>query len=405
MPDFIGCRSPNPKFSSNDILHTRLRAVDMSETTFPISQPTAQQLFTSLGEVRQRRIPQLDGLRALAFGAVFIFHAAPQMSRKVALWAGVDLFFILSGFLITGILLRSAKRPLSSYFGEFYLKRARRILPPYVLAALLAAAFFNVNLRHEWPWYVFFASNVGQSLGKGIVPPMTSYWSLAVEEQFYLLWPVIVSICSVKSLWRFAWIGLVAVPLLRVLFSPYLSLSGGIYLLTPFRSDLLLAGALLAIVWHRCGMLPHWWKRLTIPAMGAALATYAALCLIPRFEKDSGSVLFDGLGYSLILGFCTALLSYVLTLTPGSVSYRVLTFAPIAYLGRISYMMYLVHSTCIMFCLEYLNGYSHILSRSVAFVSTILLSSLSWHFIESKLVNKTPWQNWFAADHRLASRS
>jgi peptidoglycan/LPS O-acetylase OafA/YrhL len=109
------------------------------------------------------------------------------------------------------------------------------------------------------------------------------------------------------------------------------------------------------------------------------------------FEKSSGSLLFDGLGYSLILGFCLAFLTHVLALTPGSLGYRILSFWPVAYLGRISSMMYLLHSTCIMVSVKYLNGYSHILSRLVALASTILLSSLSWRLIEKRLL-KAPAQ-------------
>jgi peptidoglycan/LPS O-acetylase OafA/YrhL len=243
-----------------------------------------------------------------------------------------------------------------------------------------------VGLKDAWPWYVLFASNVGQAVGANIPAPMSTFWSLAVEEQFYLLWPIVVVWCQAKLLPRVAVLGILAAPLLRALCSPWLSRSEGIFLLTPFRFDLLLAGALLATVWRRHGVIPRAWKRLSIPVMGAAVAIYCVLCFIPNFERDRESILFDGLGYSLILVFCLGLLTYVLALSPENLFYRILTFAPMAYLGRISYMMYLLHSTCIMISVKYLNGYSHILSRLVAISGTILLASLSWHLIEKRLL-------------------
>jgi peptidoglycan/LPS O-acetylase OafA/YrhL len=86
----------------------------------------AQPVLKLLADPR-RRIPQLDGLRAVAFFSVFFWHGF-MIPPKVVLWAGVDLFFVLSGFLITGILMGSEKRPLPGYFGHFYGRRARRIL-------------------------------------------------------------------------------------------------------------------------------------------------------------------------------------------------------------------------------------------------------------------------------------
>jgi peptidoglycan/LPS O-acetylase OafA/YrhL len=350
----------------------------------------------------RRRIPQLDGMRAVAFFSVFCWHAA-QVPQKVVLWAGVDLFFVLSGFLITGILMSADKGSLKEYFGHFYGRRARRILPPYAMAVLFAAVLLPVGLKSAWPWYVFFASNLGQALGANIPAPMTTFWSLAVEEQFYLLWPIVVIVCPARLLPRIAVAGILIVPLLRVLCSPWLSLSEGIYLLTPFRLDLLLAGALLSTVWRRHGAIPESWGRFSLPVMAASFAIYVALCFIPSFEKSNRSFLFDGLGYSLIAAFCAAFLMHVLALAPGSLGYRLLTFGPVAYLGRISYMMYLLHSTCIMVSVKYLNGYSHILSRLVALLSTVFLASLSWHFVEKRLLKspaRTPVvvpEKWLAA--------
>ena len=92
-----------------------------------------------------QRIPQLDGVRALAITSVFIHHA---FNIKL-LWMGVDLFFVLSGFLITGILLKSRKKSFGRYIGAFYERRARRILPPYLVVMVITTAFLDTWwMRH-----------------------------------------------------------------------------------------------------------------------------------------------------------------------------------------------------------------------------------------------------------------
>ena len=99
-----------------------------------------------LAPSHSRRILQLDGLRAIAVLAVFAQHAL-----KAPLWMGVDLFFVLSGFLITGILLERKARQ-QSYFGYFYARRARRILPPYLLLMVVSSILFGIGWAQHWQW-------------------------------------------------------------------------------------------------------------------------------------------------------------------------------------------------------------------------------------------------------------
>ena len=132
------------------------------------------------------RIVQLDGLRAIAVGAVFLQHAL-----KAPLWMGVDLFFVLSGLLITGILLDRKARG-QSYFSHFYARRVRRILPPYVLLLVVSTILFGAGWLPHWPWFAFFSTNIGLSLGSIGHDSLNVLWSLAVEEQFYIFWPFVV---------------------------------------------------------------------------------------------------------------------------------------------------------------------------------------------------------------------
>jgi len=138
--------------------------------------------------VSSRRIVQLDGLRAIAVLMVFVHHSF----QSQLFWTGVDLFFILSGFLITGILLDQRQKQIwSGYLGPFYGRRARRILPPYLLFLVFTSVFFGIGWLRRWYFFLFLMNtepfrSMATQYSIGIL------WSLAVEEQFYLLWPAAV---------------------------------------------------------------------------------------------------------------------------------------------------------------------------------------------------------------------
>src|SRR6267378_3336101 len=181
----------------------------------------------------------LDGLRGIAILLVVACHfvsnlhisAAGPAWVLVAIahagWAGVDLFFVLSGFLITGILVDA--RGSSSYFKAFYARRALRILPAYygflfaifiVLPLLNLGAGDNYMLaRQHQGWYWLHLTNIMMAIGEipGRGPyPNTLFWSLAVEEQFYFIWPAIVALCSTNTLRKVCIAGGIGCILLRI---------------------------------------------------------------------------------------------------------------------------------------------------------------------------------------------
>ena len=133
-------------------------------------------------------MPQLDSLRAFAVGAVMLVHFNYPFLAFVPLGLGVPLFFVLSGFLITGILLRG--QPTAECIGGFYLRRGLRLFPLYFLVVAIIAVF-SQELRDAWPYYAFYGVNfwVAKNMQWGVA---THFWTLAVEEQFYLLWPLVV---------------------------------------------------------------------------------------------------------------------------------------------------------------------------------------------------------------------
>ena len=119
----------------------------------------------------RKRITQLDGLRAIAILSVFLFHTL----SVPFLWMGVDIFFVLSGFLITGVLL-DRKAAGGPYFSYFYSRRARRILVPCALLMLISTILFGTEWVHEWYWYALFASNIPQIFHPGSPTSLGILW-------------------------------------------------------------------------------------------------------------------------------------------------------------------------------------------------------------------------------------
>jgi peptidoglycan/LPS O-acetylase OafA/YrhL len=333
------------------------------------------------------RISQIDGLRALAILMVYIHHSFdfPQ------LWAGVDLFFILSGFLITGILVRDADRfRFPDLAKRFYARRAQRILPAYLLFMVAAVPLIPVAWHRLWPWYAFFAQNVPVAFNW--IPPdaLNPLWSLGVENQFYLVWPLIVFFLPRRWLAPSMVALLLGEPVLRFFASPHFSTGGPIYALTPFRLDTLAAGALLALV------LPHVkpaqarnWRFASRAAMVAGVVVLAALTIhYPWFRRTTNAPTYNSLIYSLnivILGglFCWAWFSN------GALA-RVLSHPVLGWLGRISYMFYLSHLFFFFYCQQMLQAvhvHSRVATSVAGFVLTAAFSTLSWKLVEQPILN------------------
>src|ERR1035437_1333738 len=128
------------------------------------------------------RIQRLDGLRAIAVGAVVLHHHLLVSGG----WVGVELFFVLSGFMITTILRRDRKDP--AYWKRFYIRRATRILPPVMALILLVAVYYQPPVRSLLV-YIFFLGNFANLTRWGMSSQLGLLWSLAIEEHFYLMFP------------------------------------------------------------------------------------------------------------------------------------------------------------------------------------------------------------------------
>ena len=311
----------------------------------------------------RKHIPVLDGLRGIAILLVMMFHsliiqldpmpeAEPAtLIYAVALsgWAGVNLFFVLSGFLITGILLDAPRGRRS--LGNFYARRALRILPLYYATLLL---FFYVLPREPFPelaWhderqilYWTYIQNwaIAAQGAWPATPNLNHLWSLNIEEQFYLVWPLLVFWLGRRRLpWLCALLigGCLALRTLLILQgTPWVS----VYVMTVARLDDLAVGCAIACLMRGPrGLAP------LIPVArivgGACLACVIGAMLV----GGGGLVLWEEwtvtLGFSVIsLGFGSALVA-ALSARPTGVVSRVLGSVPLRVLGKYSYALYVVH--------------------------------------------------------------
>ena len=223
------------------------------------------------------RVSELDGVRGLAILLVLVVHFAlvpglnePLLSLVNFGWTGVDLFFVLSGYLITSILLKSKSDPV--YFQVFYTNRFLRIFPLYYAFLLGCAVVVSAPVWKQ-AWYWLYLGNFLSATGNSI-PVLNHFWSLAIEEQFYLVWPIVVRRVSTRRLIGLCAgaIGAVAVTRFVVVHFPLPSREF-VYTLTPLRCDALLFGALIACL-HQHGML----VRFSSAVKWAALAGLSLLC-------------------------------------------------------------------------------------------------------------------------------
>lgn len=344
------------------------------ELKLDLRSPTSEPSTAARG-----RIPQLDGLRAIAILSVFLNHTL----HIPLTWTGVDIFFVLSGFLITGILLKR-KALGEGYFSYFYRRRVFRILPPYILTIILFSLLFTWRVFHPWQLYVFFGMNFERSFGftRGWQP--LPLWSLAVEEQFYLFWPFLILLVSKKWLFRVAITVVVVAPVIRFLCTPLFPTHFSIYTLTPFRCDLLCAGAALSILWERrTPKMEESYRRWAWIGFITGFGSLALLQISPMFRIASNTRIGNGLDYSLSVVGSFSLLAW--TLADRGWLLRVLSLPPVRFIGQISYTMYLTHVIAILLVERHFS--SKLIVALVSLPLTVAYAAVSWFLIERPLIS------------------
>jgi peptidoglycan/LPS O-acetylase OafA/YrhL len=298
--------------------------------------------------VLRRHMPELDVLRGIAVASVILYHgiywtqntqpggiAAAITGVTVSGWLGVNLFFVLSGFLITGILLDTKHRP--GYFSSFYIRRALRILPAYVLVILVLIATGMISSGGVLLSSAFLA-NYWQALAPHAIV-YGPFWSLSVEEQFYLLWPLVLFLLPRRYFTMVA-VGLcVVAPILRWSVSVAGASNGPAHVATWLIADNLAIGAVAALFLRsRYGT-----KRNALLA-GALLILAAAVTLaagIPFGILHRSSRVGAALQTMPFNFLFTAALLGLLALQPRIFVGKL--FWPLRLLGDVSYGLYLVH--------------------------------------------------------------
>jgi len=376
------------------------------------------------------RIASLDGIRGVAILLVLIFHVmkmAPQAVDPSAenyhpvlidqavdfvtagFFSGVELFFVLSGFLITGILLDSRGKP--GYFRNFYARRTVRIFPLYygVLAAVLLvipavclalgrpvpyqSLFSKLQENQVYLWT--YTSNFLRGEGDHEFPGMSHFWTLAIEEQFYVVWPLCVFLISPRRLLPFCIAMIVGAFGLRVAMH-FAGYEGPVIRqFTPARVDTLLLGAAAAIVIRKPLLL----SRIT-PWLGAAMAIcFAGILAVMAAEGrfGGGKPAVVTFGYSLLSLMFAAWILWVMSgANPLASGTRLLEMPWLQTIGKYSYALYVFHWPIARIVHEFLARknwklYPDRVESSIpdALIEFVLVSAitfsaawLSWHLYE-----------------------
>jgi peptidoglycan/LPS O-acetylase OafA/YrhL len=349
----------------------------------------------------KRYVPQLDGVRAVAITLVVIYHLGHLRGG----WLGVDVFFVLSGYLITSILLAEERPPgnVRSFWG----RRARRLLPA-VLVLLVALSVYAwaagpglvpAQLRSPAEATLFYVAN-WQQIAAGhsyfaqfmSVSPLQQTWSLAIEEQYYLVWPLVIAgtlfLVRRRREWRGALLGITVA--LAVASAIWMGIaahdlgSNRAYLGTDTRAWELLLGAAVAMIWPPAAQVKgtRVWSWLTAVGVAGLAAGAMTAGGPPGWIWDGGLVAIAGCAGLIIVGCVRA---------PEGFLGRVLAWAPLRWLGIISYSLYLWHWPTIVLMTTDTTGLSGWPLLAWRLVAMMAASCASFYLVERPL-RRTDWK-------------
>lgn len=349
----------------------------------------------------------LDGVRAIAVILVMLFHFYPQGILQIG-WVGVDLFFVLSGFLITNILIKYKDR--EHYFKSFYMRRVIRIFPIYyiVVIPLLLLNYFALHNKAigEQLSYLFYLQNFA-ALGSEFLFGLEHTWSLAIEEQFYLFFPFVIRFLPLKKSFYFV-IGLILMAiLLRTFFAikePEIFYWQSVLFFT--RMDSLLLGALLPLAVSNFSIKKNTMSTiLNVVLIFSAILIFFSIInysfanlqeygfaqlLSQSFGKESLSTPYGHLRFTFFALFFAACVGKVAYFSGDKHKYLFLRWKPLEFIGRISYGIYLYHWIIQRFTTLYLektgwqiNAFVLVLAKIVL---TIVIAYFSWIWIEKPIL-------------------
>jgi peptidoglycan/LPS O-acetylase OafA/YrhL len=329
-------------------------------------------------------IPALDGVRAIAVTAVLLYHLS--YGHLSGAFLGVDVFFVLSGFLISRLLIDEYDRTRDIGFRRFYLRRVFRLYPALVAAVLLSGLLWPLItpprlgeegwLRTVPPILLYYANAVPGHLGN-----MEPTWSLAVEEQFYIVWPIVLWLLLRNGR---TWI-LVAFPIVVGVASALHRISAiqshplpDVYVSTLARLDPLMVGALIAILFARTSYRSS--PRTQTIGVAVGLLACAAAFLLGSITNPSTYRLFSAM--ALAAG---VLVAAVVQPRPRNVIDTILGSAPLTWVGKRSYGIYLYHMPVAMAVASFRHSSRPkdiLLMMAAQLVLIFAISALSYRFVE-----------------------
>ena len=357
-----------------------------------------------MARAKSRYVPALDGLRALAVLAVIAYHM--KMNWAPGGLLGVTMFFVLSGYLITGLLLTEFDSTQTISLPNFWLRRVRRIIPAVVFAVLgtafLCTIFDHALLTKMRPdvaptlfffnnwWQIFHNVSYFEALGEP--SPLTHYWSLAIEEQFYLIWPVALLLCLKAGVKRSTiQKGVIVLIVLSALamalmFSPTTDPSR-VYYGTDTRAFSLLIGALLAFIWpyqrltEKSGAKMSSMGRIVFDVIGAV----GLVGLIIMIAVTNGFAPFIYRGGLVLCSLLTAVVIAIIV-HPVSLVGKLFSLPPFVWIGKLSYSMYLWHYPIILLMTpNNLVGEAPWWLRLLQLVVVIGVSAFSYYLVENPI--------------------
>ncbi|MBB5062417.1 acyltransferase [Granulicella mallensis] len=354
-----------------------------------------------------RHYPALDGLRGIAILAVFCYHfggGSKSSNWLIQIWSGiadtgwmgVDLFFVLSGFLITGILYDTAHKP--NRVKNFYARRSLRIFPLYYGVLLLFLLLTPVLQLHWKPGhllYFFYLSNMMPLFTPGLASPgpkmmVGHFWTLAVEEQFYLVWPFIVwHVRDRRRLLQVSVAIMLAALILRIILVYRGVTFFHIFPLLPTRIDTLVCGGIAALLVR--GPLP---ERIPVKRVFVVSSLTTLIVLISMRFTTHGNQVLATFGYTVV-AVCFACLVFFAQQGRGWIA-RIGRLRFLRFFGRYSYGLYIYHGLLFVFLVQAVHPiqrlvHSDLLGGAIVVISSLAITLgaaiLSYHYFEAPILN------------------
>lgn len=338
-----------------------------------------------------KHFKELDGVRGMAALLVMAFHffqsglgnGLPAFITKIAVFGqtGVTLFFVLSGFLITRILFQS--KQADNYFASFYMRRFLRIFPLYYLVLILFYFVIpsfdgteQVPFPLQWPYW-FYCQNLALTFKWPQNGPM-HFWSLAVEEHFYLLWPLLVYYLSIKQI-RIATYVIVAISfIVRVIL---IANGYGVFFFTLTTVDALALGSLLAVKENTIGAAKREYHKYIF------FISFFLTIIVWFFVGAKGWLWVQTIKLPLVAFVYYGFLGWVIAEDGNIVTRKILCGKPFLYTGKISYGLYVYHPFIFHYLAKYFKTGNIALNILLSFSLSYMLASISYYLFERPILS------------------